>query len=233
MNQIHKLDVPKIDIARPADAPETLLTLIVDDNQIDRRRLKAMCDKATLGLEFVETTSIAEMKAALNETVFDLIFIDYRLGDGDGLGALNLIKKHALNHNTATIMVAGVDQTSVAVSALKSGCNDYVLKDALDPHWLKRAVTNAVDKSRLQRKIDSSEEMRSALTKALQEFSSDCTVEMKPLLSQMLRRVRNLRKSQPGADVDGIVRTCEQLWNFVEGLERAAVELCDQQWSEE
>ena len=240
MNQIQNLEPTNGEHRELVCTSTKLVTLIIDDNPVDRRRLKSMCDKAGLDLDFVEVGSIAEMSVALSETVFDLIFIDYRLDDGDGLGALTLIKKNARTKAAATIMVAGIGQASVAVSALKSGCDDYILKDALDPHWLKRAVTNAVEKSKMQRVINDSEKMRAALAAVLRGVSNDCTVEMKPMLSQMLRRVRNLRgMSSNGSsasfsrDMDGLVQSCEQLWKFVEGFERSAMDACERQWPED
>lgn len=238
MNYATHLD--PADIAHRALVPvgngDRLRALVVDDNVIDRRRLKSMCDEAELSLNFTDAGSIADMEAALAEQVFDVIFIDYRLDDGDGLGALTIIKKNNRNHNTATIMVAGIAHAAVAVSALKSGCNDYILKDALDSNWLRRAVVNALEKARMQQEIDVSEDMRALLTMVLKRFSAECTQEMKPVLSQMLRRIRSLRTAphtastgQPSNDIDALISSCEQLWQFFEGFERAAIDTCDRQ----
>lgn len=237
MNQIPKIDAARTAATRQVQDSTRRIALIVDDSPIDRRQLKAMCDKAQLDLEFVEASGIAQMCEAMKLQTFDLIFIDYRLEDGDGLGALTLIKKDPKNRSAATIMVAGVAQAAVAVSALKSGCNDYVFKDALDPHWLKRAATNAMEKSRLERDIGVSETVRKTLETTLLSFSRECTVEMKPILSRMLRQVRALRSSIAKSEeainkehLDQLEQSCEQLWTHVEGFEGAAQDVCKRQW---
>lgn len=212
--------------------------LIVDDSPIDQRRLKSLCDKADLALDFDEASSLSEMKQALSRKSYDIIFIDYRLDDGDGIGALHAIKQNAKNHDAATIMIAGVAQTTIAVAALKSGCDDYILKDAMDQHWLKRAVTNALEKSRLKREFNKSELLRSTLSKVLTDFSKSCTLEMKPMLSRMLRQVRNLRgtmapvgSGQGKSEIQDLENCCSELWDYIEGFERAAIDACDSQFS--
>lgn len=216
---------------------DRLKTLIVDDNRIDRRRLKSFCTQAKLDLDFVEASSVAELELLLEEIRFDLIFIDYRLDDGDGLGALTLIKKSQTNKDTATIMVAGVGQAAIAVSALKSGCSDYLLKDALDPHWLKRAVNNAIEKSRLQRRIASAERQRVTMTSVLRDFSRDCAEEIKPMVSHMLQTVRQIEDNsgpetseETRARLESLAQACEQLWVFAEGIDRVAQQTITRQW---
>lgn len=230
----------------PAEQPNLALVsstnitsaLVVDDSPIDQRRLKSLCDKADLALDFDEASSLSEMRQALNKKSYDIIFIDYRLDDGDGIGALHAIKQNAKNLNAATIMIAGVAQTTIAVAALKSGCDDYILKDAMDQHWLKRAVTNALERSRLKREFNESELLRSTLSKVLTEFSKSCTVEMKPILSRMLRQVRGLRGTTASAgtgqgktDIQDLENCCSELWNYIEGFERAAIEACESQFA--
>ncbi len=196
--------------------------LIVDDDAIDRRRLKSFCTKAGLNLDFVEASSLAEMHVEMNRHLFDLIFIDYRLQDGDGLKALEAIKVHPMNAMSAKIMVAGIAQTEIAVQAMKQGCNDYILKDSFDPNWLRRAVTNALENSKLQRDVDSAQRMRASVVKTMNGFAQDCAQEMKPTLSKMLRQIAMLR-SETGrirkAEFDALEQSCTRLRDFIEGIE--------------
>ena len=206
--------------------PDRRKALIIDDNEIDRRRLKSFCDKSGLTLEFTDADSLAEMRVALDAAEFDPIFIDYRLDDGDGLRALELIKRHPKNCFAATIMIAGIAQTTVAVAALKAGCSDYILKDSLDPAWLHRAVVNAIEKSQLRRGMDASEQVRQTMQIALQGFTQEFAQELKPMLSKMLRLVRGMRGAGdsdiiavPARRFGELEETCERLWEFAENVE--------------
>ncbi|MBD3676771.1 MAG: response regulator [Rhodobacteraceae bacterium] len=224
MNSVTELKSAGAESPNPAQTPDRPAALILDDSVVDRRKLKSVCDKADLALDFHEVDSITQMREALNERQYDIIFIDYRLTDGDGLKALEIISTHPSNRLAATIMIAGVAQASIAVSALKAGCSDYILKDALDPNWLRRAVINALEKSRLRQEFDSSEETRVALLSAMKGFSKDCVEEMKPLLSRMMRQVRRIRgraMTHPGGipEIEELESSCRRLWQFLEEIE--------------
>jgi len=234
MNNASLADLPEDAVSPPASGEiRRHVALILDDDQIDRRRLKSISDQAELNFEFHEVDSITELRRALEQRVHDIIFIDYRLNDGDGLNALRVIKTHPRHRSAATIMVAGFGQTAVAVAALKEGCSDYIMKDTLEPNWLRRAVSNALDKSRLRRKFDASEEVRAALETALSKFSKDCVSEVKPLLSRMLRQIRKLR-GENGAPpqpvtlemLEELENSCQRLWDFTERLSNEGSRHC-------
>ena len=204
--------------------------LILDDSPVDRRRLKQLCDKAEVALDFTEVDSISALDDRLLTETHDIIFIDYRLGDGDGLAALRHIKKDLRHRDAATIMVAGVAQAQIAVAALKGGCDDYVLKDSMDPLWLQRSVTAALEKSTLRRQFSDSRASREILAQALRDFSHRCTTEMIPMLSRLLRQSRALRRSiaQAGlseAEATALERSCADLWAYAQGLEQSALQV--------
>lgn len=203
--------------------------LILDDSPVDRRRLKRLCDKAELTFDFTEVSTLAELQKAIAAERFDIVFIDYRLDDGDGLTALRRLKADPANRYAATIMVAGVAQAQVAVAALKGGCDDYILKDAMDHLWLQRSVNAALERSGLRSRYQESDEAREALSGALKSFSARCTNEMIPMLSRLLRQTRELRRalSQAGfLDTEAAVleKSCVDLWTYAEGLEQSALD---------
>src|SRR3989304_9617105 len=64
----------------------------------------------------------------LQKNKYDVLLLDYRLPDMDGLDILrNLIRKGFL---LPVVMVTGVGDEDVAVKALRSGACDYVPKSA-------------------------------------------------------------------------------------------------------
>ena len=115
-----------------AEAPPTpaIKALILDDNAVDRQRIKRLCRQAELDMTFTEVGTIAEFASKIDSGSYELFFIDYRLVQGDGLIALEMLKRHPRQKTSASIMVAGESQIQVAVDAMKSGCADFLLKDA-------------------------------------------------------------------------------------------------------
>lgn len=125
--------------------------LVVDDADFDRKRLIRASEKAGLGLTFREARSLSEMQARLAEGAFDLIFIDFRLPDGDGLDALSAVSADLANRTAATLMIAGQSDLTVAVAALQRGCDDYLDKSGITPDSLRDAVTAALGRAAAQR----------------------------------------------------------------------------------
>jgi len=122
--------------------------LILDDCEFDRRRIQRLNSKLDCPLILEEVPDINSMNNCLNAQPFDLIMIDYGLGKENGLSALDLIQRHKLNQDAAKIMITGNTEASVAVSALKRGCIDYVSKRTLTPELFQKSVYDALKLAR-------------------------------------------------------------------------------------
>jgi two-component sensor histidine kinase len=88
---------------------------------------------------------------------FDVIAVDHYMPGMDGLDTLSALKKAAIP--VPVVYVTGSEESSVAVAALKSGAEDYVVKspggDFVD--LLERAFINAAATSQLQREKESAD----------------------------------------------------------------------------
>lgn len=152
--------------------------LLLDDCEFDRLRIKRLNSKLATPLLLEEVPDINAMNNCLNANSFDLIMIDYGLGKEDGLSALDMIQRHKLNQNAAKIMISGNPQTSIAVSALKRGCSDYVNKKELTKEVFQRSVYDALKKARpdaVSQHLTVQEVLRQALLDGdLQEVMQQC-----------------------------------------------------------
>lgn len=198
-----------------SDSP--LRAIVIDDNSFDRRRLIHECGKCGVSMQIEQVSSLSQLAEALTVRTFDLIFIDYRLNDGDGLMALEMIYSNPRHLSCATIMIAGDADAKVAVEALKNGCSDYIEKAAITPASIQRAVINAVQKSNMKRDISTAQGMNDALHRVLDRFAQDCIMDMKPVLSRMLRQIR-ADKSGHEASKE-LEQSCTKLWGFLEAIE--------------
>ena len=70
-----------------------------------------------------------DMKAALDRRKWDLIISDYVMPQFSGPAAMKLL--HESGYDIPIIIVSGHIGEDIAVSAMKSGANDYVMKDRL------------------------------------------------------------------------------------------------------
>lgn len=114
--------------------------LLLDDDAVDRQRIRRLSRKLTRPLELHDVASIDAMEACLDATSYDIVLIDYGLAQGDGLTALDCVRNHAAHQSAATIMITGNERTSLAVSAMKRGCDDFVSKAELTSDLLGESI---------------------------------------------------------------------------------------------
>ena len=225
--------------------PDFASILIVDDQRFDRTRLQRLISALEFENHVVEADCLETMGTMLEADKFDLILLDYNLPDDNGLQALDSVQLAAKNKNAATIMIAGDGQNEIAIEALKRGCSDYVTKDDLTPESFRRATINALQKSRLSIGMEAQDLKRQQIEAVLQRFSTECAQEIKPVVSRMMRQVRDLRdvtNVTPEAAADRhnrIEQSCMRLWDFLNDLEdyegkdiTPASHLADDKWLE-
>ncbi|MEO8244102.1 MAG: response regulator [bacterium] len=151
-------------------------TLVLDDNSFDRKRICRLGGGIGLPLVFDEASSVETLKQCLDRQAYDLFLIDYVMPGGDGLAALEIIRNHARQRDAASIMISGSPDTRVAVSALKNGCHDFIVKEDMSMEVLQKSVLTALNNARnLARQIDQPkqvmdvEDMRSLMRLALDD----------------------------------------------------------------
>ncbi|THF61298.1 putative bifunctional diguanylate cyclase/phosphodiesterase [Pseudothauera rhizosphaerae] len=120
--------------------------LIVDDDVALRRTLPHVLAHSTR--QFDECGTVAEALEKLAGTEYDLILLDYRLPDGNGLAVLDwLAERH---RGEAVIMISGEDAIDAAIGALRGGADDFVRK----PYHvvqMQRTVQNVLHRTALER----------------------------------------------------------------------------------
>jgi DNA-binding NtrC family response regulator len=98
--------------------------LIVDDDGVMQETLSAVLKKR--GYETFSVGSGNEALSTIKKNVIDLILLDMRLPDIDGLEVLKKIKE--FDTEILVIMMTAFSDVQTAVSAMKSGAYDYINK---------------------------------------------------------------------------------------------------------
>ena len=159
-------------------SPATLL--IVDDEQLVRWSLRERFAQDGYAIVEAGTAADALLKAG---PAIDLVLLDVRLPDGDGLEVLRKLKE--LFPDTPVILMTAFSSVENAVAAMKLGAYSYVNKP-FDLPDVVVAVTQALETSRLRR------EVRSLRTKEGREFGFDAIIGGSSAMlaaKAMLRRV--------------------------------------------
>jgi DNA-binding NtrC family response regulator len=98
--------------------------LIVEDDLVIRNLLQTIFLRHKLPVTLANT--LAEAQAQLAKEPFDLMMLDLRLPDGDGLKFLEQVA--TLPERPLVVMVTGFGSVESAVACMRAGAFDYVLK---------------------------------------------------------------------------------------------------------
>jgi len=126
--------------------------LVVDDDDVDRERIRRYLNNAEIGSKIDESSNLKEAMTALSNKNYDCVIVDYRLGVEDGLDVLRAIRS-TLSEMCAVIMVTGLGDEEVAAEALRLGANDYLIKNQLNPSKLLKSILGAVHAVEMNSKI--------------------------------------------------------------------------------
>ncbi|PJF27060.1 MAG: DNA-binding response regulator [Phototrophicales bacterium] len=112
---------------------------LVDDHGIVRQGLRSLLTR--IGIEVVGEADSGEQAVALAEaTQPDVMLLDIRMKNGDGLQSLPQIK--AVSPSTSVIMLTTYANPGYLARAISGGASGYLLKES-DPEQIVRAVKAA------------------------------------------------------------------------------------------
>ncbi len=98
--------------------------LIVEDEEAQRSLLGGLLRKE--GYTVGEASDGAGALALFQKEIFEIVLLDYRLPDTDGLSLLKQIKE--INPGTEVVMITAFGSIENAVGALKAGASEYLTK---------------------------------------------------------------------------------------------------------
>lgn len=184
-----------------AEPSRPMRILIIDDNELDRQRLLRLCGQTGLSFDATQVATLEQVAKALDETRFDLIFIDYYLAGDTGLEALEILTEHRKQKSAAAIMLAGEGQISIAVEAMRQGCSDYMTKAMMNVETLQKSIATALERRMMSTAMNEQKRAHEDVEASIRAYANASTEEMRGILSATLRRVRKLRSYQSNSNV--------------------------------
>jgi len=161
----------------------TATILIVDDESLVRWSLRERLGRD--GHDILEAATAADAIAQIPGEI-DLVLLDYRLPDGDGLQVLGRIKAQA--PDIQVILMTAFSTIENAVEAMKLGAFHYVNK----PFHLDEVVLlveKALETNRLRR------EVRSLRSSQKREFGFDAIVGASPAMQEVKELLARIAES--------------------------------------
>jgi len=120
--------------ANDVGAPEvgerrSLRVLVVEDSEPDASLLINVLERGGFTVTHQQVSGEAEMRAALDRGEWDIVLVDHSMPQFSSLEALDLVKQHGLD--IPFIIVSGHIDEETAVTAMRAGAHDYIMKERL------------------------------------------------------------------------------------------------------
>ncbi len=142
-------------LASPAMPSDSTRVLYIDDDPGIARLVQRHLQRS--GYEVTIAGSGADGLALAASSRFDAIGLDHYMPEQDGLEILAALQ--ALPDPPPVIFVTGAEEPRIAVTALKSGAADYVVKDVQGEfiELLGASIAQEITRTRLQREKEAAE----------------------------------------------------------------------------
>lgn len=185
--------------------------LIADDQEVVRSGLKSMLADTEIKVVAEATTVQAAVKHAVENQV-DVVLLDVRMPDGDGLTALGRIKLD--KPNLPILMFSAFDNPTYVARAVALGANGYLLKGCT-----RDELVNAIKRSAAGENLWTRDELR-RVTGALAtpRLTTDVEVSLTQRESEVLRHLASGLTNKQIAEVLHI--SCETIKEHVQHILR-------------
>ncbi len=178
------------------DTTEKERILIIDDELAIRQSYSDFLSDLNYETYIAENGRIG-LEIFTKEQI-DLVLVDLRMPEVDGLEVLARIKE--ISPNTPLIVISGTGVIRDAVEALRKGAWDYLLKPIEDFSILNHAISKALEKARLikenQEYQDHLEELVEARTCELKKTNHDLVHEINERKKTECELITALKRAQ-------------------------------------
>jgi len=163
-------------------AEEPTKLLLIEPDEAFARYVGEMLGQArNLPVELWMAEDLATGLDALGRVHFDAVVVDLCVPDGAGLGNIAVIRSLA---PALPVVIAGdVDDELIALEAVHSGAQDYLVKGQLTPGWLERAIRYAIERHRMDAALLEAEEKYHSIFDHLVEGIFQTTPEGRYLMA--------------------------------------------------
>jgi PAS domain S-box-containing protein len=127
--------------------------LVVDDDDVDRERVRRLLAASPLETDVEEAASGAEALRMVKARAFDCVVLDNQLGDASGAELLPQLHRQACR-DCPIIMVTGAGSETLAARVMLEGAADYLAKAQLDVDGLVRSIRRSMEHHRLQGELE-------------------------------------------------------------------------------
>ncbi|MCX5733568.1 MAG: response regulator [candidate division NC10 bacterium] len=131
---------------------KSLRIVLIEDNPVDCARVVELLEREFADLSVRQIREAVDLDAVVAEGDFDLVLTDYLLPWTDGLTVLRAVKRRW--PDVPVLMVTGSGNEEIAIEAIKSGLDDYILKSHKHLARLPTAIRTALDRLEQRHRLE-------------------------------------------------------------------------------
>jgi two-component system cell cycle sensor histidine kinase/response regulator CckA len=130
--------------------------LLVEDNPGDARLVREMLAEASAddpecAFNVTHVEGLSQALSTLTGEPFDLVLLDLLLPDSQGLDTVRRTLEAAAG--APVVVISGIGDRDLALTAVKAGAQDHLIKSHVDKHSLPRSIRYAIERKRAEDKI--------------------------------------------------------------------------------
>ncbi len=126
--------------------------LLFEDNPADTRYIQEIFTET--GITDLDLRCVERLSAGLEclaEREFDVILLDLGLPDSQGLDTFTRV--YAQAPRLPIIVFSGLDNEEIALNAVSSGAQDYMVKGQVNSNLLTRTIRYATERKKMQNEL--------------------------------------------------------------------------------
>ncbi len=199
--------------------------LLVEDNPGDARLIREMLaesKRSTFDLAWVDRLSKGIDYIKNNQV--DVVLLDLSLPDSRGPETFEKLVRHV--PNMPVIILTGLDDEQLAISLLRSGLQDYIVKDTINSDMLARSIRYAIERKRLEDEVRiAHNEMEMRVIQRTMELS-EANKSLREEIVQRERAEAELKESKAQAElyVDLMAHDINNMNHIASGFLELALE---------
>jgi PAS domain S-box-containing protein len=173
---------------------KTRSVLIVDDSSADSELYRRyLLGNGDYDYAILEAKSGQEGLALWQQHHPNVVLLDYRLPDLDGLEFLAELRNWERSPLLPVIMVTGQGNEAIAVQAMKAGAQNYLVKGQITPERLQLAVDGAIAMVDLHNQLEQRIEREQLIRQITQKLHQ--TLDLDEILQTTVTEVRQFLRS--------------------------------------
>jgi signal transduction histidine kinase len=150
------------------ESNKTISILLVEDDEDDYVIFRDILSRVTGSRVLLEWVSgYGQALEKVKQTQYDVCFVDYRLGDHNGLDLLKALQLQDLD--VPIIILTGRGDYEIDMQAMKEGAADYLEKEILNPSLLDRSIRYTMERSKAMKELSASRQQLRLLSRRLLE----------------------------------------------------------------